>query len=89
MSNDDLEAAVQLVLGAGLSTGHANSCKELVAEVLEQTFNDELADLREAAFAVERFALPYWEGGGDPKSIPVSNEAMRELQAALYPEESP
>ena len=49
----------------------------------------ELADLREAAFEVERFALPYWVDGGDgdPQSIPVGNKALRDLQIALYPEE--
>ena len=46
----------------------------------------ELGDLREAAFAVELFALPYWEDCDDPKMIPVGNAEMRELQRALYPE---
>lgn len=48
---------------------------------------EELSTLREAGFEVERFALPYWEEGDDPLSIQVANEAMRGLQAALYPEE--
>ena len=48
----------------------------------------ELADLREAAFGVERFALPYWGDDSEPKAIPVSNEAIRRLQAALYPEDN-
>lgn len=34
--NDDLETAVQLVREAGLSTGHADNCVELVREVVEQ-----------------------------------------------------
>lgn len=53
-----------------------------------QKLQTELANLREAAFEVEKYALPYWENlGDDPKAIPVSNEALRGLQAALYPED--
>ena len=32
----DLEAAVKLVLAAGLSTGHADTCADLMEEVLSQ-----------------------------------------------------
>lgn len=33
---EDLEVAVKMVLEAGLATGHAESCVELVAEVIDQ-----------------------------------------------------
>lgn len=43
---EDLEAAVQLVRDASLSTGHAGTCTELMREVLEQ-HQDLRAELRQ------------------------------------------
>jgi hypothetical protein len=58
---------------------------EHLREELKRLKNEH-ATLREAAFAVEAFALPYWEDEHEIASIPVSNEALRDLQAALYPD---